>query len=218
MNPLISFAKKHYIISNLLLMIVAAILLGWIALWAVGIYTGHGNVVTVPNVSGQSLTAAQSTLRGLDFEYEVSDSIYSNDVPRGYVMEQMPPAGNIVKKGRTIYLTINAYSAKKITIPDLTGASRRQALSTLKSLGFTNVSVEEIPSDYKDLVLGVRSMGVMLRGGTKIATNAALVVEVGSGNTGSYGYTAEEDSTLTELDEAVWENMNETDDETENDN
>ena len=208
MNPLISFAKKHYIISNLLLMVVAAIVIGWIALWAVGIFTGHGNVATVPNVCGQTLSSAEATLRGLDFEYEVSDSIYSNDVPRGYVMEQMPPAGNIVKNGRTVYLTINAYSAKKITIPDLTGASRRQAISTLKSLGFTNVSVEEIPSDYKDLVLGVRSMGVMLRGGSKLSSNAALVIEVGSGHT-SY---VSNDSSLVELDDAVWENMN---DETE---
>lgn len=175
------FSQKHPIIFNLLLMALCAVVLVVLAMWGLNIWTAHGKVQIVPDVRSMSVAQAQSALRGCNLLAEVVDSVYGNDVARGSVVEQVPPPGNKVKPGRTVYLTINAYEPKKVMIPDLVGSSLRQARATLQSLGFTDIREVRVPSDYKDLVLAIKSMGVPLRAGTSLAASSTIVVEVGEG-------------------------------------
>lgn len=175
------FYKRHYLLSNLVLMLVAGILLVAIAMWGLGLWTAHGQVQVVPDVHALPAAEAGRIISGCNLKVEVVDSVYDSAVSRGSVVEQMPPAGNRVKPGRTVYLTINAYSPRQVTLPELVGSSLRQARASLQSMGFSDIREVRVPSDYRDLVLAVKSMGVNLHAGTKIPLNSTIVIEVGEG-------------------------------------
>lgn len=175
------FLKKHKLIANLLAMFGVGILLVIAAMFFLNVWTAHGKVQVVPDVKGLSVSEAQQTLRGCNLLTEVVDSVYGTQTARGAVVEQVPPPGDKVKPGRTVYLTINAYEAKKVTIPELVGGSVRQVKATLQSLGFTDVREQRVPSDYRDLVIAVKSMGVPLRAGSSVPVSSAIVIEVGEG-------------------------------------
>lgn len=196
------FFKKHLILTNLLLIAICALLLVVLAMFGLNIWTAHGKVQVVPDVHALTVAEARATLSACGLETEVVDSVYDSDVARGSVVEQMPPMGNRVKPGRTVYLTINAYSPRQITLPDLVGTSLRQARATLQSLGFQDVREVRVPSDYRDLVLAVKSMGVSMRAGTKLPLSATIVIEVGE------GYQAAEDSdSIVALSEDEWDSI-----------
>ncbi|MCM1309562.1 MAG: PASTA domain-containing protein [Bacteroides sp.] len=189
--------KKHPILLNLLIMAGVALVLVILAMLALNIWTDHGKVQIVPDVRGLSVSEAQRVLNGVNLKAEVVDSVYDNAASRGSIVEQVPPAANRVKPGRTVLLTINAYSQRQVTLPELVGTSVRQARATLESLGFKDIREQRVPSDYRDLVLAVKSMGVTMRAGTKLPLSSTLVLGVGE------GYVADSDSIIA-LEEDEW--------------
>lgn len=192
--------KRYPLTANLLAMLLVGILLIVAAMWGLNIWTEHGKVQVVPDVRTLTVKEAEQTLRGCNLHYEVVDSVYGSHGARGSVVEQVPPPGNRVKPGRTVYLTINAFETKKVTLPELVGTSVRQARATLQSLGFTDIREVRVPSDYRDLVISVKSMGVPLRAGTVISLSSPMVIEVGEGFD---PYSALNDS-IEALDESEW--------------
>ena len=50
--------------------------------------------------------------------------------------EQSPEAGDFVKEKRKIYLTLNPSKYRDITVTDLNGRTKRQAISELQAIGF----------------------------------------------------------------------------------
>lgn len=176
-----NFFRKYPLTANLLLMAAVAAALVAVAMLGLDLLTAHGQVQIVPDVRKMTVTQASEALHGLNLQSEVIDSVYNNSQSRGSVVEQVPPPGNKVKPGRTVYLTINAYEAKKVILPELVGASLRQARATLQTLGFTDIREQRVPSDYKDLVIAVRSMGIPLRAGTSLPLGETIVIEVGEG-------------------------------------
>ncbi len=61
--------------------------------------------------------------------------------------------------------------------------SLRQARSTLEGLGFEKIRELYVPSEYKDLVLGVRFNGIELDPGARVPASASLTIVVGEGIT-----------------------------------
>ncbi|MDE6513672.1 MAG: PASTA domain-containing protein [Muribaculaceae bacterium] len=179
------FFKKHPIVTNLLLMFAVAVVLVCGVMFALNVWTAHGEVRVVPEVRHMGVAEARRILSSSDLLTEVVDSVYDSACERGAIVEQVPPAGNRVKPGRTVYLTINAMSPRQVTLPELVGCSVRQARASLESMGFKDIREVRVPSDYRDLVLAVKSMGVTLRAGTKLPLTSTIVIEVGEG----YGET-----------------------------
>ena len=181
-----SYKQKTAVALNIVAMIIVAALLITIAMWGLDIWTAHGKIETVPDVRNLTLDQARDALHKCNLKLEVTDSIYNKGAKPGSVADQIPPAGNHIKPGRTVYLTINAFTTRKITLPEMAGISLRQAQATLQSLGFTNVRVMRVPSDYRDLVITVKSMGVSLRPGTRLSPSAPIIIEAGDGNNEAY--------------------------------
>lgn len=186
----------HWLILNLFLIFfvtffVVLILLGWLDNW-----TNHGHYVEIPQVKGLSYVEANKLLKNSGFGVELSDSIFDNKTPPGTVIEQNPKQGTKVKDGRTVYLTINAFSPKTVSIPSLTDVSLRQARSILEGLGIRNIIVKYIPSEYKDLVIGVKKDGMTLKPGTRIPVTEAIILEVGEGYIVNDSLSVLEDSFL----------------------
>jgi beta-lactam-binding protein with PASTA domain len=178
---IIAFFKKHPIIANILYIIIAGIIILWATMIWLGWWTGHGVYREVPDVKGLSYEQALDVLAEADLLAVLSDSIFNNETQPGLVMDQMPKSSSTVKPGRAVYLTINAYSPRTVTVPNLTDMSLRQAQSIIEGLGIKTIRVVEVPSEYKDLVLNVKYNGLPISGGTRIPISAALTIEVGEG-------------------------------------
>lgn len=199
-----NFFKRYPLTANILAMFIVGILIIALAMWGLNVWTAHGAVQVVPDVRTLSVSEAQQTLRDCNLLTEVVDSVYGSHGARGSVVEQVPPPGNRVKPGRTVYLTINAYETKKVTLPELIGSSVRQARATLQTLGFTDIREVRVPSDYRDLVIAVKSMGVPLRAGTVVPVSSSIIVEVGEGFD---AYSALNDS-IEAIEESEWSEEN----------
>lgn len=179
-----NFIKKHPILFNFLLILLAGCGVVWITLVWLDIWTDHGKYEVVPNMKGLSYEQAATALRTAGLEPELSDSIYDDKTRPGTVLEQSPRTNTKVKPGRTVYLTVNAFTPKMISVPDLADMSLRQARSTLEGLGIKNIREHYVVSEYRDLVLAVKFNGITLQPGARIPASATVTLEVGEGIAG----------------------------------
>lgn len=181
LKKIIAFFKKHPIIRHLVFICIA----GWIilvaAMFFLDSWTHHGEVEIVPMVKGLELSVAEKTLRDKGMVYELTDSVYDRSYPPGTVVEQSPRANSKVKPGRTVYLTIVAFSPKLVTIPPFMNVSMREGKAMFEGLGFSGVRVVEVESEYKDLVLGAKCNGVPIRAGQRLPQSSVITLEVGRG-------------------------------------
>lgn len=169
------------LLLNLLIMAGVAALLVVAALFWLDSWTMHGKEALVPDVKGKTYDTACTLLNADGFEVVLSDSVYDRSTRPGTVVEQSPKVNTRVKPGRTIYLTINAFSPKTVTLPALTDISVRQARSILEALGVTRIDEVSVPSEFKDLVISVKRNGTPLMPGARIPVNSVIVLEVGDG-------------------------------------
>ena len=182
MSKILAFFKQHPIIATLLEIMVVAVVLCTILIFWLDSYTRHGTATIVPSVRYLTVAEASDILSRKGFRCEVIDSLFNDRVAPGVVVEQTPDAESRVKEGRIIYLTINAFSPKKVTMPSLIDGSARQAQAILRALGFDNVRIEYEPSPYKDLVLDVLCNGRQVESGEKIPMTSRITLIVGMGD------------------------------------
>lgn len=95
--------------------------------------------VTVPELVGLTRQEAENDLRdtGLNLVWE---EVYNPAVDPGQVCAQQPAAGRTVKQGQTLTVSVSL-GTRWLTVPDLTGQGRDEALQILRDQGF-GVSVE----------------------------------------------------------------------------
>lgn len=164
---------------NILLMIVIGCFLLWISTFVLDLWTRHGDNVTVPDVKGMHFDDASRLLEDNDFEVVLQDSVYEDGVAPGTVVDQNPKDSVEVKPGRTIYLTINAFYPRTVSLPALTDISLRQARTILEGLGVKNIKTKEVPSEYQDLVFAALYNGKRLKPGERVPLTAQITLEVG---------------------------------------
>lgn len=144
-------------------------------------YTEHGITVNVPDFSGLELDSIESFVDSLEIEVEIVDSLYSNDYPRGTVADQEPKPGMEVKRGRTIYLTVNAILAQQVKMPDLNNLSFRQAKAILETFGLGMGNLEYVPDIAKNAVLDQKIDGVSVKQGTQVFKGTVVDLVLGDG-------------------------------------
>lgn len=176
------------------IMIIVAVAIGWLAMLWLDVWTRHDDTITVPPVKTLSYGEAAARLDQHGLVAVFSDSVYDKSTRPGTVIDQNPKVGTIVKEGREIYLTINAFSPKMVSLPTLTDISLRQAKSILEGLEIKKVVEKRVPSDFKDLVLAVRYKGTRLSPGARVPVNATIELEVGEGKAEELIDTVGEDS------------------------
>lgn len=103
--------------------------------------TRHDKSIVVPNFVGMDIDDARREADRMDLRIVVQDSIFDSDLAGGTVVEQLPRHGDRraveVKPGRKIYLTINAYNRRMVTVPYVAKQSLRQAKNQLERAGLT---------------------------------------------------------------------------------
>ena len=180
-NAFQRFTRKHPILFNALLILGTAIALFFAVMLATDIFTGHGQETQVPDVRNLPLDEAVAKIEAAGFEWEISDSVFREDLKPGVVIVQEPKGNAYAKKVRKIFLKINAFSPKSMPLPLVVDMSMRQAQSLLKSMGYKYVGVDSVPSPYDGLVLGIKVNGHQVAPGTKVSIDAQIRLTVGDG-------------------------------------
>ena len=107
-------------------------------------YTRHNTGQYLMDVQGKTLEEAIAMIEAEDFRAIVSDTMYTNKVAEGIVVDQYPKPNMKVKTGRTVRLKIST-SEKLVSIPNLIGQSLRSAELILQQAGLL---IDTVYSEY----------------------------------------------------------------------
>ena len=181
---LIKFVISKTFLKQLIFVFVGLVLFLFVIMKWLNISTNHSQKIEVPNLEKMSLKKVENTLNNLDLNLVVIDSAsYNPNYPKKAVIDQDPEAGDFVKEGRKIYLTLNPSGYADIVVPDLYGKTKRQAISQLAAIGFRINSKAIYVSDIaKDVVRGLKFNGKDLKAGDKIPKNSLITLKLGNGN------------------------------------
>ncbi|MCE2845114.1 MAG: hypothetical protein RL423_260 [Bacteroidota bacterium] len=178
---LIDDILKKPLWMNMLIGFGVAICLFIIFFFSLGWITGNGETEKVPAVIGLDVAAAEKNLIALGFDVELQDSIYVDTLARNAVLRQTPEADEVVKKGRTVYLTVNRVIAPQVDMPNLVGFSIKSAETYLKVLGLRLGSIQMVPDQNKNVVIDQLVNGQPIAPGSKIPSGTLIHFLVGDG-------------------------------------
>lgn len=181
------FVSKKYIIN------LAIIALIWIAIIFgtksyLNSYTHFGEKIEVPSFYKIHMDDIDEFISGKDISYEIVDSVYLDNWPKGTVCWQHPmpsdSTGEWVKGGRTIQLSVVPLKPKMVTVPDLIDKSKRMATTQLESMGFrTKISYQ--PSTIGNgFVLDQKIKGKPIKEGTIVPKGTVIELVVARGGAG----------------------------------
>lgn len=109
-------------------------------------YVNQGGILMVPSVVGMNFDDAVRVLDSLGLEARKGDVRMDREHPEGVVIIQNPVAGDRVKSGRRIYLTVSG-GELLVTVPSVKGRTIREARFVLEREGLKLGAVEYQPSD-----------------------------------------------------------------------
>ncbi|MGY8808766.1 MAG: PASTA domain-containing protein [Fidelibacterota bacterium] len=107
-------------------------------------YINQRSMIAIPNLEGLSVVEAESITKSEGIEVVVVDTIFTNDINPGIILEQFPAAGKEVKIGRAIKIKITQLN-QKIVVPELLGKTLRSSEIELDQIG---ISVDSVYYSY----------------------------------------------------------------------
>lgn len=169
---------------HLLLIVLICIALYILFFSSLGWITRHGSDATVPKLTGRNLEVAQKNLEQAGFDIEV-DSVYEPGQKPLQVVRQSPDPGELVKKGRTIFLTVTKIVPPTTPMPNILNLSLRSAVLILKNSRLELGDTTYRPDIAKGAILEMFLNGVSLRPGQMVPQGSKinLVIGAGLGNT-----------------------------------
>ena len=165
---------------NFLLMIVVCVVLFVLFFSSLGIITNHGEETKVPNVTGKQIKEAVKSLTDMGFDVKV-DSTYEPTKKAFSVLQQMPEVGEIVKTGRTLFLTVNKATPPQTAMPKLVDLTFRSAELVLQSNRLVLGDTMMRPDIGKGLVLQQLFNGQPINPGTMIPQGSVITLVIGDG-------------------------------------
>ena len=180
----VQFLKSKLFFKQVVIAIIGLLVFVFVLKYWLGVTTNHNQKIQVPNLHKMSLTEVEKTLKELQLDYKVIDSASFNPAyPKKSVIEQSPDAGGFVKEKRKIYLTLNPSKYRDVTLPYVNGKTKRQAISNLRSIGFSiGTHFTYVPDIGKDVVRGLLHKGQPINPGDKLPLNSVIDLVLGDGN------------------------------------
>ena len=144
--------------------------------------TRHGDFIIVPDLIGKNIQEFESQLNELELQFIISDSgNYNPDFKINSVLDQLPKANSKVKKGRKIYITLNASDFEMVEIPKITRITVRQARKTIEALGFIFGEIEYVDDIARDEVISISNEGNELKVGDFLKRTSVIDFKLGNG-------------------------------------
>ena len=176
------FVRSKSFFIQITIAVVGLFLFIFLLQWWLGFTTNHDQKIEVPDLNRMSISDVEAKLNEVNLDFIVIDSASFNpNYPKKSVIEQFPEAGGYVKEKRKIYLTLNPSKYRDITIPDLNGRTKRQAMSQLQSIGFNIGEFTTVRDIGKDVVRGLKFKGRNLKPGEKLPKNSVIDLVLGDG-------------------------------------
>jgi len=140
--------------------------------------------VKVPKVVGLKEDEAVSILKDADLSPIVSDTTYDENFPKGSVIVQKPMTGDVVKKGRRVYVFISG-GEPLVNVPTLKGRSLKEAKLFLGRVGLKLGQVTELPSENPKNVIFDQQFaeGTSIRKGQSVG----ITISIGPVSEGDIG-------------------------------
>jgi len=179
-----SFLKSKIFFRQVVIALLITFVLLQLVMLVLKIYTGHGESLTVPDLSGMTKEQARKTLEKSGIRCEVVDSLYVKNARHGTVVGQIPASGAHVKKNRLIYLTICTMAPEQVSMPKLTDIAYRQALNVIENSGLEIGDVIYKPSEYANLVLEQMVFGETAEVGMHVPKGTKVDLVVGQVSSG----------------------------------
>ena len=172
----------RWIWTNLALGAVFVLVVGILAAWGLGLITRHGQVVKTPDFSSLTVQQARQLASRSHVSVKVVDSVFVRRLAGGVVYRQQPKAGATVKKGRSIFLTINSVVPRKVVMPNLFGYSVTEARSELRNRGLNLGRLTYVKDIATNNVLGQGSEGLEVKAGDMVVSGSVIDLTVGVGS------------------------------------
>lgn len=175
------FILSRHFLKHLVLAASLSIVIVWVVLRMLDVYTLHGHRIEVPDLEGHLLEDAKDLLLEKRLRYVVNDSIFDSSREPGSIALQDPAPATEVKRNRTIYLTTVAVLPEMVPMPDLTDLSRRQAMSLLETHGLTVGRIEYRPDIARNAVLEQKYKDGIIEPGSPVAKGTSIDLVLGEG-------------------------------------
>lgn len=91
-----------------------------------------GKSFTLPDVQNKGIYEAIKILEKEKVNLNIRAN-YFNNYPLGIIVSQAPKGGVKIKKGRTVYLVVNAPEEITLNMPDITGLKYEEALNIISN-------------------------------------------------------------------------------------
>jgi beta-lactam-binding protein with PASTA domain len=142
-------------------------------------YTRHGDGIIVPSVIKMKPFEAEEKLSSLDLRMKIIDTVYIDNMKPGVIVEQLPSADEDVKTGRVIYVTVNATSRPRVSMPKLTDCSLNLAKALIKNAGLVLGTVSKEYAEYgNNLVTSQRVGGRSIEAGEKVLKGTVVDITI----------------------------------------
>lgn len=179
---LLSFIKSRQFFGSVILAVIILLVLGFIALQSLGIFTKHGDEIALPDLSKLTVEQAIDKLDEEGLELIVIDTVdFDKNFPPLTIIYQDPVVNSKVKEGRKVYVKVNAKGFSSLRLPSLTDRTLRHAIAAIEALGLQKGEIRYEPHLAKDVVIQVEQDGRILRAGDKVQKNSKIDFVVGDG-------------------------------------
>ena len=178
------FSKAFWVsIGVYLVLLIVGI---WALLTYLDVITLHGETVKVPNLRTYHETELENLLKVEGLKYQIMDSVFVENSQGGLVIEQTPDSGALVKDGRKIYVTISAYDAPKVTVPNLQYDDKRNVIAQFQSIGLKVGVISYIPSACVDCLERVEKDSIEVIPGEKLDQGTSVDLVFGGGKSDQF--------------------------------
>lgn len=140
---------------------------------AVAVFPGNGGPddVTVPSLTGMTISDATKRLEKAGFKLKQGSSRPSEGAPAGTIIEQSPLGGALTNPGTTVSVVTSAGQRESV-VPETRGLTRRDAERTLGQAGFAVGAVQQQPSDSARGTV----LATVPAGGAKVSAGSVTLV------------------------------------------
>ncbi len=177
---LTKLTQRSFIVNLLVAVVIGLLLLVGFFL-SLSWLTNHGDEKRVPSVLGMNIDSATNLLHSQGFDVLVQDLVYIDTAARASIVRQSPEADVAVKRGRTVYLTINRTVAPLVEMPDLHNFSFLSAQLYLKTIGLKVGDTSYTPDISRNAVKQQLYNGQPIAAGTKIDMGSSISLVLGDG-------------------------------------
>ena len=160
------------LVITILLIVIGGILLKY--------YTRHDREVEMPDFVGQNSKVLIDRLLPTDYIIVITDEVYDKTMEAGTVIKQNPEAGERVKRGRKVYLTVATSEPPTVIMPRLEDVSLRQAEIMLNALDLELERIITEPVEFGEGVVTKQLYnGRAIAPGTQIKRGDKITLVVG---------------------------------------